>query len=299
MTEPLVLIVEDELIIARDLSQKLRRSGYQVSEVVSSGTAVLAAIGRQVPDIVLMDIVIKGERDGIDVAQEIYERLQIPVVYLTAYADEDTLKRAERSGAYGYLLKPCNEREMRAVLQLALQKHQQYQELQRQNLRDPLTGLYNRRFLDEILTKEGEKAKRGQYPLSVAMIDLDHFKKFNDTHGHDAGDFVLKTVATLLLSLVRKSDYVCRYGGEELTVLFPNCPLEQARILAKNIRQEISLLSLNYEGQSLGPITCSCGLAAFPQHGNDIEAVLKAADGALLLAKRSGRNRVVSAGDAP
>lgn len=297
MTTPLILIVEDELIIARDLSQKLRQSGYQVSEVVSSGAAALAAIERRAPDIILMDIVIKGERDGIDVAREIYERFEIPVIYLTAYADEDTLKRAEQSGAYGYLLKPCNEREMRAALQLALQKHQQYQALQRQSLRDGLTGLHNRRFLDEILLKEAEKAKRGEYPLSAAMIDIDHFKKFNDTYGHDAGDFVLKTVAALLNSLVRKSDYICRYGGEELTILFPDCPPEQARILLEKIRQEVSLLSLDYQGESLGSITCSCGLAAFPRHGADIEMVLKAADGALLLAKRSGRNRVLTAGD--
>ncbi|OLP18191.1 hypothetical protein BST81_12935 [Leptolyngbya sp. 'hensonii'] len=129
MHEINVLIVEDELLIAQNLSRKLKRLGYQVLDIVSSGEAALKASAEKKPNLVLMDIVIKGEIDGIETATKIYRNYGIPVIYLTAYADDKTLQRAENTGSYGYVLKPFNERELHATIRMALQKHQQQVEI--------------------------------------------------------------------------------------------------------------------------------------------------------------------------
>ncbi|MFM7190002.1 MAG: diguanylate cyclase [Microcystaceae cyanobacterium] len=290
-----ILIVEDELLIARDLSQKLKKQGLQVSKIVSSGQAALQAIAEDRPDLVLMDVVIKGEQDGIDTALAIHEQYGIPVLYLTAYADDATLQRAEKSGAYGYLLKPFRERELLTTIRIALQKHQQVQEIEQQRIRDALTGLLNRRYLEEALQQECRKAERLALPVSLIFIDIDHFKRFNDTYGHDAGDHVLTTVAHLLEQNVRQSDLVGRYGGEELIVLLPNCPLDRAAVIAEGLRSEVSLLQPHFQGQFLDPITISLGVASFPLQAEDAPSLVKAADEALYEAKRAGRNRVVVA----
>lgn len=290
-----ILIVEDELLIARDLSKKLTKMGYEIAAVVSSGQAALAAIADHWPDLVLMDIVIKGELDGIDTAQAVHQQFGIPVIYITAYADDDTLQRAEQSGAYGYILKPFNERELHASIKLAMQKSKQYQDLHHQSTRDALTSLYNRRYLEESLSQERLRAEQQNTCFSVLMIDIDHFKRFNDTYGHDAGDYVLKEVSLLLQEAVRVSDIVCRYGGEELLALLPTCNEDQAHVLASLVRVRISLLQLVHSDRPLGPITVSIGVASFPKHATTETALLKAADEALYQAKAEGRNQVVIA----
>lgn len=290
-----ILIVEDELLIARDLSQKLKKQGLQVSKIVSSGQAALQAIADDPPDLVLMDIVIKGHQDGIDTASVIHEQYGIPVLYLTAYADEATLQRAETSGAYGYLLKPFKERELLTTIRIALQKHQQVQKIEQQRIRDALTGLLNRQYLEEAIEKECLRSQRLSLPVSLIFIDIDHFKRFNDSYGHDAGDYVLKTVGQLLQNNVRQSDLVGRYGGEELIVLLPNCPLNQAAAIAEGLRSEVSLFQPHFQDQLLDPITISLGVASCPLQAQDAPSLIKAADKALYEAKRGGRNLVVVA----
>ena len=290
-----ILIVEDELLIARDLSQKLKKQGLQVSKIVSSGQAALQAIADDPPDLVLMDIVIKGHQDGIDTASVIHEQYGIPVLYLTAYADEATLQRAETSGAYGYLLKPFKERELLTTIRIALQKHQQVQKIEQQRIRDALTGLLNRQYLEEAIEKECLRSQRLSLPVSLIFIDIDHFKRFNDSYGHDAGDYVLKTVGQLLQNNVRQSDLVGRYGGEELIVLLPNCPLNQAAAIAEGLRSEVSLFQPHFQDQLLDSITISLGVASCPLQAQDAPSLIKAADKALYEAKRGGRNLVVVA----
>jgi diguanylate cyclase (GGDEF)-like protein len=242
-----------------------------------------------------MDIVIKGDKDGITLAREVYDCYSIPVIFLTAYADSETLKRSEQSGAYGYALKPFNEPELLVTIRLALQKHEQYMNLHRQSTRDALTGLFNRRFLEETLGQEVDKFQRHQREFSIILIDIDHFKQFNDTYGHAAGDYILKTISNLLRHQVRKTDLVCRYGGEEILILLPECELGKAGEIAESIRGKLTAISLSYEGKALGTVTASFGVACYPYHGVTGQAAIQAADQCLYQAKQNGRNQVVLA----
>lgn len=161
---------------------------------------------------------------------------------------------------------------------------------------DPLTGLHNRRYLWELLGRELLKARRNRAPVAAILADIDHFKRFNDTWGHEAGDLVLKRVADVIREHVRGSDIGCRYGGEELAVILPNATLEVAVERAEKIRLGIAALRLDHDGRPLKAITASFGVAIYPLHAGDAEALLRAADEALYEAKKAGRNRMVVSG---
>lgn len=180
---------------------------------------------------------------------------------------------------------------------LALANIRLRETLRLQSIRDPLTGLYNRRFMDEALRRELSRARRSQQAFALAMIDVDHFKQFNDQYGHDAGDLVLQQVANALGSCVRASDVVCRFGGEEFVVLMTELPPEMAQRRAEELLQAVRALQLTHGGRSLGALSASLGLAWFPRHGEQAQALIEAADAALYAAKRGGRDRVVIAPD--
>jgi len=170
--------------------------------------------------------------------------------------------------------------------------------LRNQSIHDPLTGLFNRRFMEETLEREMERAQRTQGPLGVVMLDLDYFKHFNDTYGHDAGDLLLREVGALLNTQIRGSDVACRYGGEEFTLILPEMPLDIVQQRVEALRLGIKELSLSHHGQSLTTLTVSAGIAMFPEHGAAVDTLLRAADQALYRAKAEGRDRVVTT-DAP
>lgn len=165
--------------------------------------------------------------------------------------------------------------------------------LREQAITDPLTGLYNRRYLWEFLRREWIRAKRKDNSLAVIMIDLDHFKRINDKHGHEAGDFVLTAVAGLLRNQMRSSDIVCRYGGEEFALVLPEASLENVQLRAEDIRGAIKRLNLRHQDVPLGRVTVSIGIALFPDHAYDPDTLLRAADTALYEAKGAGRDRIV------
>jgi diguanylate cyclase (GGDEF)-like protein len=167
--------------------------------------------------------------------------------------------------------------------------------LHEQSIRDPLTGLYNRRFLEDSLIRELSRARRKTHPLSIILLDIDHFKRVNDTFGHGAGDMVLRRLGLVLQAYVRESDIACRVGGEEFSVLLPEGPLQIATQRAEDIRKAVNELTLKHEEQDLGTVTVSLGVATFPDHGTTADALIRAADQVLYDAKRKGRNRVVSA----
>ena len=169
------------------------------------------------------------------------------------------------------------------------------QKLRYQSLRDPLTGLYNRRYLQESLEKELDRADRRQQPISVMMLDVDHFKRFNDVYGHAAGDLVLKQVGAYILSTVRQYDIACRYGGEELIIVMPDANIENAMCCAERIRIGIKNLKLKHEQKWLDSISISIGVAGYDNNNSDAESLIKAADKALYQAKKSGRNCVKQA----
>jgi len=171
--------------------------------------------------------------------------------------------------------------------------------LRNQSIRDALTGLYNRRYLDEILGREARRAVRSTQGLGVLMLDLDNFKKFNDTYGHDAGDAVLCETAAFLLKSVRTEDFVCRFGGEEFIVILPAADLKTTQARAQRIRSKLREMTVIHQGRSLGMVTVSIGVAEVPVHGITPKDLIEAADAALYRAKREGRDRVVVAEPAP
>jgi len=167
--------------------------------------------------------------------------------------------------------------------------------LRTQSVRDALTGLYNRRYLEEALEREIRRAGRAAQHLGLLMIDLDHFKRFNDTYGHDAGDVVLREAASFLLKNVRAEDFVCRFGGEEFVVILPTADLEGACARGERLRSKMRELAIMHQGKSLGMVTFSVGVAVFPEHGMSSKELMAAADAALYEAKRGGRDRVAVA----
>jgi diguanylate cyclase (GGDEF)-like protein len=167
--------------------------------------------------------------------------------------------------------------------------------LQDQAMRDAVTGLHNRRFLEESLTHEQIRAQRHAHTLAVMMIDVDRFKEFNDTLGHGAGDAILKSVGQCMLSVSRGEDIVARYGGDEFVLMMANASRETAWRRAELIRQRVHSLEIGQNGSRLGPVTLSVGIAVLPEHGDTAEAVLRAADEALLMCKHAGRDRIIVA----
>ncbi len=169
--------------------------------------------------------------------------------------------------------------------------------LKEQSIRDPLTGLYNRRFLEETLTRELYRAQRTDGVVAVMMLDLDYFKQFNDRYGHDAGDAVLEAVARVLQKSVRREDIVCRFGGEEFTIIMPGNTEEVARARAELILDRVRHLEIPHGSHVFRQLTISIGLAIFPRDGDSADTLIQAADQALLEAKRRGRDRLVMAGE--
>jgi len=167
-------------------------------------------------------------------------------------------------------------------------------QLREQAIRDPLTGLYNRRYLEETLWRELDRAGREGHSLSILMVDVDHFKRLNDTYGHPAGDEVLRTLGRLLQHHARSSDIPCRYGGEEFIVVLPDMPLDAARKRAERVRQDFADLRIAFGGAEL-VATLSIGVSGYAGHGNTADELIRAADLALYDAKQSGRNRVCCA----
>ena len=168
-------------------------------------------------------------------------------------------------------------------------------QLRELSIHDPLTGLFNRRYLEEMLALEMIRAARKRYPIGIIMADIDHFKRFNDTHGHAAGDAVLVQVANFLRTHIRSSDVACRYGGEEFILILPEASLEITQMRAGHMREDSRQIHVQYKEKTLEAVTLSLGVAVFPDHGSTNDEILGAADAAMYRAKREGRDRVVVA----
>jgi diguanylate cyclase (GGDEF)-like protein/PAS domain S-box-containing protein len=179
---------------------------------------------------------------------------------------------------------------------MALSNLRLHETLRSQSIRDPLTGLFNRRFMEESLELELRRASRNQRPLGMIMIDLDHFKYFNDNFGHEAGDLLLKELGILLRTNIRGEDIACRYGGEEFMLILPEGTGAVTRQRAEFYKEAIQRLDVHYRGLPLGRITSSMGVAIFPEHGRTAKALIEAADKALYRSKSAGRDRVTIAG---
>jgi len=198
--------------------------------------------------------------------------------------------------------RPAVSREQFAVtvaghIALALANVRLRETLRTQSIRDSLTGLYNRRYLNEALEREIRRSARGQRQLAVIMLDVDNFKGVNDTFGHEAGDTFLRELGSFLQKRVREEDVACRYGGDEFVILLTETSLETAKKRARQLREGIKSLSVPHRGQYLTPPTVSLGAALYPEHGASAEELIRAADDAMYKAKARGRDcLVVSSG---
>jgi two-component system chemotaxis family response regulator WspR len=297
-TPPRILIVEDEAVTAMDLAAELRQLGYDVCGTEDTADGAVAAVEKQKPGLVLMDIRLGDNGDGVDAARRIAARHDAAVVFLTAHSDEDTLARALAVSPYGYIVKPFRARELKVAVELALSKHAAEraatEKLSELVLTDPLTGLANRRHFDQTLASEWDRSVREKQPLGLLMIDIDHFKAFNDSRGHAAGDECLKAVAQALRAhCARPGDLVCRWGGEEFAVILPVTDAAGAGHLARELVQMVRALGLEHGKSDVSPcVTISAGSAsAVPSDAGSAAALIEKADAALYAAKQSGRNR--------
>jgi diguanylate cyclase (GGDEF)-like protein/PAS domain S-box-containing protein len=229
---------------------------------------------------------------------EVTESLCVPLMAQGEALGIMSLQRKGNPEKQAAALSTSSEAERRLVavlaeqVALALGNLKLRESLKDQSICDSLTGLFNRRYMEESLEREFSRANRGKTSVAFLMMDLDHFKRFNDTFGHQAGDALLRTFGDLLKRSTRGQDIACRYGGEEFALVLTDSSLEGALKRAETLRQQVKQLSVEYAGQLLGTVTISMGVALFPDHGTTMAEVLRASDQALYSAKREGRDRV-------
>lgn len=296
-----ILVVDDHSDNLELLRARLEAYGYGV-DTASDGMAALDAVEKSPPDLILLDVMMPGI-DGMEVARRIKanDRLPfIPVIMQTALDSTESMVEGLGAGADDYITKPINFRELEARVKSLLRVKALQDELADKNAQllnmartDALTGVDNRRFLEEHLHDMWSHSMRLHEPLAVVMCDIDHFKRVNDEYGHQAGDQVLREFAEVLRSEAREIDRVGRYGGEEFVLLLSGTVLGAAVTFAERVRQNVESHTFQYEGGTLSR-TMSCGVAAWPHPGITREhALIKAADDALYVAKEMGRNRVI------
>ena len=283
-----ILVVDDAASLARLYASTLEQAGM-IAQVVSNPLEVLEAMESFHPDLLLMDIYMP-EISGVELARIIQQHrsyLGVPIVFLSA--ERDPVKQMEALGQGGdnFLTKPIEGAEL--VKAVSIRAHH-YQTLRALMLKDSLTGLLNHSRLLEQLDHELRRAARLNQPLSVAMIDIDHFKSINDTWGHPVGDNVILTLARLLRERLRVSDVVGRYGGEEFMVVMPEAGLEDARRVIDSLRESFARIS-HRVGDKDFTVSFSAGIAQITPRCVD-RSLMEKADQALYQAKHTGRNRV-------
>jgi len=285
-----ILIVDDAPANIQILANILKDQ-YRIRVATSGQQCLDQAQSQDKPDLILLDIMMP-EMDGFEVCKRLKktpDTESIPVIFVTGRQETHDEQKGFELGAVDYTLKPVKPVIVLARIKLHCTLIQQQRALMKLALHDQLTGLYNRHFLDEIADQKIASAHRHQYNLSILMVDIDHFKKINDTHGHPMGDAVLKKLGQLLGHKHRKEDIVSvRFGGEEFVIMLDQCNQAQATICAEKIRKNIE--ALHPEGLA---ITTSIGVAQLLPNERFPE-LIKRADEAVYKAKDNGRNCVVS-----
>lgn len=287
-----VLIAEDDQISARILEAALRKWEYEVVLAQDGAEAWNILEADDGPQLAILDWVMPV-MNGIEVCCKVRRRTAgryTYIILLTGNTDPSAVVEGIEAGADDYIKKPFNPDELQARLRSGRRIVELQEELRFQATRDGLTGLLNRTAILERLRIELERAGRESAPLSVAMLDLDHFKTINDTYGHLTGDSVLHEIAIRMLACLRPYDLIGRYGGEEFLVILPNCNVSEAVSIADRLRICIGAAEIKV-GESSLPVRASIGVAAVTG-SKEIDPLIRAADAALYQAKHSGRNRV-------
>ncbi|KAF0812033.1 Response regulator PleD [Andreprevotia sp. IGB-42] len=283
-----VLVVDDSPTASHVIKRALEENGIIV-QTLTDPLAVLDALQQFNPDLLLLDMYMP-QCTGVEAARVIRQHnefLSIPIVYLSGETDLGLQIDALRLGGDHFLTKPFNPLFLNAIVKSKIER---YRALRRSMYHDSLTGLLNHTTSKTRLDAAIEASRREGAPLSLAMIDIDHFKRVNDTYGHPIGDQIIRSIAWLLKQRLRKSDIIGRYGGEEFLVALPGANEVEANVTLDMIRQDFSEIRHPYSGGHF-QLSFSAGIAGFPMF-NHGDALIKAADDVLYIAKRSGRNRI-------
>ena len=296
-----ILIADDSIVSRHLLEATLRKWGYEVL-VACDGAEALQILERDdAPALIILDWMMPGVT-GLEVCQRIRQRGSEPYTYillLTSKSQKEDLIEGMDAGADDYITKPFDQNELQVRLRagtrlvdLQAQLLSAREALREQATRDSLTHLWNRSSILEILTRELSRAHRESSPLGVVIVDLDHFKQVNDTHGHPVGDAVLREAARRMQGSIRQYDSLGRYGGEEFLILLPGCGEAESFAQAERLRRNLTQADIRVNDLSLH-ITASFGVtAAIPGDPWTAEGLIRKADEALYVAKKSGRNRV-------
>lgn len=289
--QSVVLIVDDEPVNIQVLAACLK-ANFQI-KVATSGKKCLELIHNGLnADLILLDIDMP-EMDGYEVCHTLKANMStasIPIIFVTAKSETYEEEKGLEIGAVDYITKPISPAIVAARVKTHVTLKLQRDKLQDMAMHDQLTGLYNRYFLLASATQKVARSKRHNYDISVLMMDIDHFKAFNDNYGHAVGDDVLKVVADCLSTEKRTEDVLARFGGEEFVLMLDHCNVEEAELKAEKLRAAVECLKL----PSLDiNITMSIGVAQLKADEHSFTEPLKRADDALYLAKEQGRNRVI------
>jgi diguanylate cyclase (GGDEF)-like protein len=294
--KPVVLIVDDQRTVIHALGHLLKED-YQVLVAISGAKALELASGAKIPDLILLDVMMP-DMDGYEVCRRLKNDSRtknIPVIFVTAMGDSENEAKGLDLGAVDYIAKPFNNAVVKSRVRTHVQLKIRTDMLEKLAMVDGLTGISNRRSFDLGLTMEWKRAARSRREISVIMLDIDHFKPYNDNYGHGAGDDCLQRVATSLRSAMhRPADLIARYGGEEFVALLPETDAQGTAEVAEKLGQAVAGLALPHAYSPIADhITVSVGHATRQAAPNQMpQDVLKAADQALYKAKEGGRNQI-------
>lgn len=305
-----ILVVDDTRVNLALIVTYVEQMGLTAIPA-ENGSQAIEIFRREQPDLVLLDVIMP-DIDGFEVARQMRQIEEIdswtPIIFLSGMTSDEDLEKGISSGGDDYLFKPVSEvvlgakiRAMQRIINMRANLIETTrrldlanQELKRLSSSDGLTGIANRRYFDEFLSREWRRARRVNGTLSVIMCDVNHFKLFNDHYGHQSGDDCLRGVALALASASeRPSDMVARYGGEEFVIVLPDTPIGGAQVIAEKIRHAVHQANIPHAASPFARVTLSIGLAATqPDNEDSPQALVARADRALYRAKREGRDRV-------
>jgi len=290
-----ILIIEDSKL-NQEVLRRILHNDYTL-DFVGDGAEALEKIKAESTDLILLDLILPG-MNGFEVLSELRKcesTRSIPVIIITGRTDPEEEVKGLQLGATDYITKPFHEVVVKARVETQIRLLKQMRIIENFGFIDTLTNIPNRRQFDQLMVREWNRAKREKTPFSIMMIDVDHFKMYNDTHGHQQGDVALQTVAsTITASLKRSTDIAARWGGEEFAVLLQNTLLDGAMQVAEDIRKNIEMTEIpGTDKEADYNVTISIGVATMsPDNNTSIPDLILKADMALYKAKDTGRNRV-------
>jgi len=296
-----ILVVDDSINNLDILVELL--DDYDVIDTVS-GVEAIEILEDETIDLILLDIMMP-DMDGFEVCRVLKSNPRtknIPIMFITSNTDESSIEKAYEIGGIDYITKPFKAKELLAKVNRELQLQSLITELKNSKKEleilastDYLTKLYNRRYFLNVAQIDFDLAKQELFDLSIVMLDIDKFKSVNDTYGHKIGDDVLVMVSSMLKNKLRKNDILCRFGGEEFIILFPNTDIKDSEMISEELRKEIENNPILLENGKKLPITASFGISCINyEDDKNIDDIIARADEALYDAKNSGRNKVCS-----